>query len=40
VTLNVSGVLETAAVGVPVMAQLVALSVSPLGNVPLVSDQV
>ena len=31
--------LVTAAVGVPLIAPLAALSVSPAGNVPLVTDQ-
>jgi hypothetical protein len=40
VTLNVSGVLVTGAVGVPVMAPVVAFRVKPVGRVPLVSDEV
>jgi hypothetical protein len=40
VTLKVSGVLVTGAVGVPVMAPVVAFRVKPIGRVPLVSDQV
>ena len=40
VTLNVSGVLVTAVVGVPVIAPVEALRLSPAGNAPLVSDQV
>jgi hypothetical protein len=39
VTLNVSGVLATATVGVPVMAPVAAFRVNPVGKVPLVSDQ-
>ena len=39
VTLNVSGVLLTAAVGVPVIAPVPAVSDRPAGKVPLVSDQ-
>jgi hypothetical protein len=38
-TLKVSGVALTAAVGVPLMAPVPALSESPAGNVPLVNDQ-
>ena len=40
VTLKVSGVLVTAAVGVPVIAPVEALRLSPAGRVPLVIDQV
>ncbi len=40
VTLKVSGVLVTGAVGVPVMAPVAAFRVKPAGTVPLVSDQV
>jgi len=39
VTLNVSGVLATATVGVPVMAPVAAFRVKPAGRVPLVRDQ-
>ena len=39
-TLKVSGVLATAAEGVPVMAPVEAFKVNPAGSVPLVSDQV
>ena len=39
VTLNVSGVLATATVGVPVMAPVAAFRVNPAGKVPLGSDQ-
>ena len=39
VTLNVSEVAVTAAVGVPVIAPVDGFSVSPDGSVPLVSDQ-
>jgi hypothetical protein len=38
-TLKVSGVALTAAVGVPLMAPVEVFSDSPAGNVPLVSDQ-
>lgn len=40
VTWNVRGVALTVAVGVPVMAPVEALSESPVGSVPAVSDQV
>ncbi len=40
VTLNVSGALLTATVGVPVIAPVLALRDSPAGKVPLVNDQV
>ena len=40
VTLKVSGVLATAAEGVPVIAPVEAFMVKPAGSVPLVSDQV
>jgi hypothetical protein len=40
VTVKVSGVLDTAAVGVPATAPVAVFSESPAGNVPLVSDQV
>jgi hypothetical protein len=39
-TVKVSGAPDTAAVGVPVMAPVAALSDSPAGNVPPVSDHV
>jgi len=39
-TLNVSGVAFTAAVGVPVIAPVAALSVKPAGSVPAATDQV
>jgi hypothetical protein len=39
VALKVSGVLLTAADGVPVMAPVEALRLSPAGKVPLVIDQ-
>ncbi len=38
-TMNVSGVAFAAAVGVPVMAPVDALSDRPAGSAPLVSDQ-
>jgi hypothetical protein len=38
-TLMVSGVALTAAVGVPLIAPVAAFSDSPAGNVPLVNDQ-
>ena len=38
-TWKVSGVADTAAVGVPVMAPVAVFSDSPAGNVPLLSDQ-
>jgi hypothetical protein len=40
VTVKVSGVPDTAAVGVPVMAPVAVFSDNPAGNVPPVSDQV
>jgi hypothetical protein len=40
VTVKVSGVPDTTAVGVPVMAPVAVFSDSPAGNVPLVSDHV
>jgi hypothetical protein len=40
VTLKVSGVLATAAHGVPVIAPVEAFRVKPAGSVPIVSDQV
>ena len=40
ITLNVSDMLETAPEGVPAMAPVAAFRVSPVGRVPLVSDQV
>ena len=40
VILKVSGVLLTAAVGVPEIAPVLAVRDSPAGKVPLVSDQV
>jgi hypothetical protein len=40
VTLNVRGVLLTAAVGVPAMAPVDPFKVKPAGSVPLVSDHV
>ena len=40
VTIKVSGVLATAAEGVPVIAPVEAFRVKPAGRVPLVSDQV
>jgi hypothetical protein len=39
ITLNVSGVALTAAVGVPLIAPVEAFRDRPAGNVPLVSDQ-
>jgi hypothetical protein len=39
-TLKLSGALDTAAVGVPVMAPVAVFSDNPAGSVPLVSDQV
>jgi hypothetical protein len=38
-TLKVSGVALTAAVGVPLIVPVAAFSDSPTGNVPLVNDQ-
>jgi hypothetical protein len=38
-TLKVSGVALTTAVGVPLMAPVAAFSDRPAGNVPLVNDQ-
>ena len=40
VTLNVSGALATAVVGVPEIAPVEAFSDNPAGKVPLVKDQV
>jgi hypothetical protein len=40
VTVKVSGVADTTAVGVPVMAPVAVFSDNPAGNVPLVSDHV